>query len=109
MSRHSIDEPKLTSNRADLDLAEIDIKKALEIEPNNSEWSGGWYGQFENGASDDAYYVVLSNIYAALDRWEKAEKMRMVMAANGIQKEAGCSSIALANEFIAPHVSLRGP
>ncbi|KAF9599720.1 hypothetical protein IFM89_001666 [Coptis chinensis] len=63
----------------------------------------------QNGASDDAYYVVLSNIYAASDRWEKAEKMRMVMAENGIQKEAGCSSIALANEFIAPHVSLRGP
>ncbi|KAF9590088.1 hypothetical protein IFM89_030669 [Coptis chinensis] len=60
---------------ADLDLAEIDIKKALEIEPNNKIYSETEMAKrvelevgmvnSQNGASDDAYYVVLSNIYAA--------------------------------------------
>ncbi|KAI3982335.1 hypothetical protein MKX01_037868 [Papaver californicum] len=46
-------------------------------------------------ADDDAHYVILSNIYAASDRWENAEKMRMIMAKCGIQKTAGRSSIML--------------
>ncbi|KAF6167177.1 hypothetical protein GIB67_029815 [Kingdonia uniflora] len=44
---------------------------------------------------DDAQFVLLSNIYAASDRWEKAEKMREMMVKNGVQKIRGCSSISL--------------
>ncbi|KAJ8625497.1 hypothetical protein MRB53_034027 [Persea americana] len=42
---------------------------------------------------DDAHFVLMSNIYAASDRWEQAEKMRLIMKQNGLQKTAGCSSI----------------
>ncbi|KAF9617856.1 hypothetical protein IFM89_039038 [Coptis chinensis] len=77
---------------ADLDLAEIDIKKALEIEPNNRglcleladllenemakrKWSRRLvWSILENGASDDAYYVVLSNIYLCLGSMGEGEK-----------------------------------
>ncbi|KAF8411686.1 hypothetical protein HHK36_004244 [Tetracentron sinense] len=49
----------------------------------------------DKGSGDDAHYVLLSNIYAASDRWEKAENVRMMMVKNGVQKTPGCSSIML--------------
>ncbi|KAL5714617.1 hypothetical protein ACHQM5_016551 [Ranunculus cassubicifolius] len=51
------------------------------------------------GVGDDAHYVLMSNIYAASDRWEKAEKMRMMMVKNRIRKEPGCSSISPEDNF----------
>ena len=38
------------------------------------------------------HYVLLSNIYAASARWEKAERLRLVMVNEGFQKTPGCSS-----------------
>ncbi|KAE8690809.1 Pentatricopeptide repeat-containing protein [Hibiscus syriacus] len=44
-------------------------------------------------SGDNSHHVLLSNIYAASDRWEKAEKMRMAMVNKGFQKIPGLSSI----------------
>ncbi|KAL4302923.1 hypothetical protein GQ457_10G025600 [Hibiscus cannabinus] len=44
-------------------------------------------------SGDNSHHVLLSNIYAASDRWEKAEKMRMAMVNKGFQKTPGLSSI----------------
>ena len=43
--------------------------------------------------ADDSHYVLLSHIYAASDKWEKAERMRTVMDDKGVQKTPGCSLI----------------
>ncbi|KAJ4965134.1 hypothetical protein NE237_016983 [Protea cynaroides] len=51
----------------------------------------------DKASSDDARYVLLANIYAASDRWEKAEKMRMMMGNRRVQKTPGCSSVMLGN------------
>ncbi|CAL2275995.1 unnamed protein product [Prunus armeniaca] len=38
------------------------------------------------GSGDNLHYVLLSNIYAASDRWETAERTRIAMANEGFQK-----------------------
>ncbi|KAK2639532.1 hypothetical protein Ddye_027327 [Dipteronia dyeriana] len=48
----------------------FDYKKLFESEPHNS-----------------GYYVVLSNLYAEMGRWNDAEKVR------GLKKDLGCSSV----------------
>ncbi|XVF37095.1 hypothetical protein REPUB_Repub19eG0115900 [Reevesia pubescens] len=47
----------------------------------------------EMDSGDNSHYVLLSNIYAASDRWEKAGKMRMAMVNEGLQKTPGLSSV----------------
>ncbi|XP_073098991.1 pentatricopeptide repeat-containing protein At3g21470-like [Elaeis guineensis] len=49
------------------------------------------------GSINDAQYVVLSNIYAASEKWKEAERIRSRMVENGIQKMPGCSSIMVGN------------
>ncbi|XWS25023.1 hypothetical protein CRYUN_Cryun27aG0035200 [Craigia yunnanensis] len=44
-------------------------------------------------SGDNSHYVLLANIYAASDRWEKAEKMRTAMVNKGFQKTPGLSSV----------------
>ncbi|PHT67390.1 hypothetical protein T459_26877 [Capsicum annuum] len=44
---------------------------------------------------DDAHYVILSNIYAAAERWEKAERMRFASSNKRSQKTTGCSLVML--------------
>ncbi|KAK8919247.1 Pentatricopeptide repeat-containing protein [Platanthera zijinensis] len=44
---------------------------------------------------DDADYVLLSNIYTASEKWEKAEKIRKWMEENGVRKAPGSSLIGL--------------
>jgi pentatricopeptide repeat protein len=57
-------------------LAEHVLMKLIELEP----WNSG-------------NYVLLSNIYSASHRWDKAAKLRSRMNDNGIQKIPGCSWI----------------
>ncbi|KAK6115639.1 hypothetical protein DH2020_007908 [Rehmannia glutinosa] len=45
----------------------------------------------QHGSHDDAHYVLLSNIYAASERWEMAEGARVVFSARGSEKTPGCS------------------
>ncbi|KAM2363422.1 hypothetical protein ACFX1X_002485 [Malus domestica] len=44
------------------------------------------------GSGDNSHYVLLSNIYAASDRWEKAERTRIDMTSEGFQKTPTHSS-----------------
>uniref|UniRef100_A0A0D9W183 Pentacotripeptide-repeat region of PRORP domain-containing protein n=1 Tax=Leersia perrieri TaxID=77586 RepID=A0A0D9W183_9ORYZ len=46
-------------------------------------------------SSNDAEYVLLSNIMASSERWEQAERMRRKMALHGVGKTPGCSSVEL--------------
>ncbi|KAL3630808.1 hypothetical protein CASFOL_023792 [Castilleja foliolosa] len=59
-----------------VDLAENACERLLEIEPRN------------HGA-----YVLLSNIYASLGKWDEVSKMRKRMRDVGLKKEPGCSSV----------------
>ncbi|KAL0360438.1 UNVERIFIED_CONTAM: Pentatricopeptide repeat-containing protein [Sesamum radiatum] len=42
---------------------------------------------------DDTHYLVLSNIYAASERWEMAEEMRVAFSARGSKKIRGHSAL----------------
>ncbi|GMJ01080.1 Chloroplast RNA Editing Factor 7 [Hibiscus trionum] len=59
-----------------LELSEIAAKKLVELEPDNS-----------------AYYVVLSNLYSDMGRWDDAEKVRTLMKERGLRKDLGFSSV----------------
>ncbi|KAM1822125.1 hypothetical protein ACFX1X_024572 [Malus domestica] len=48
-------------------------------------------------------YVVLSNLYAAADQWEKVSQVREMMRKKGVKKDPGCGSIehrGVLHEFI---------
>lgn len=58
--------------------------------------------EMETHGSGD--YVLLSNLYASVGRWEDVEKVRRIMKDRGIEKTPGCSSIEVNNtihEFIS--------
>ncbi|XP_028796754.1 pentatricopeptide repeat-containing protein At3g21470 [Neltuma alba] len=44
-------------------------------------------------SGDNSYGVLMSNIYAASEKWEKAERVRIVEENEGSQKTPGCSSV----------------
>ncbi|KAL0555709.1 hypothetical protein IC582_009665 [Cucumis melo] len=70
----------------DTHLAEQVLKKLIELEP----WNSG-------------NYVLLSNIYSANHRWEEAEKIRLTMKEQQIQKIRACSWIeinGIVHEFL---------
>ncbi|PON51812.1 Tetratricopeptide-like helical domain containing protein [Parasponia andersonii] len=59
---------------------------------------------FELDPGGDSNYVLLANIYAAVGRWDGANKVRKRMKACGIQKTPGFSSIEIdcnIHEFVA--------
>ncbi|XP_054803336.1 pentatricopeptide repeat-containing protein At1g09190 [Prosopis cineraria] len=56
-------------------LAEIAVKELINLEP----WNSG-------------NYVLLSNIYAEEGKWDKVEKVRLVMQENSIRKTPGQSA-----------------
>ncbi|KAJ4956258.1 hypothetical protein NE237_013041 [Protea cynaroides] len=63
-----------------LELSEFAGRKLVELEP-------------ENGA----YYVLLSNLYAEMERWSDVERVRLLMKERGLRKDLGCSSVELDN------------
>ncbi|XP_011622603.1 pentatricopeptide repeat-containing protein At3g62890-like [Amborella trichopoda] len=70
-----------------LKLGEMVGKKLIDLEPNH----GG-------------RYVLLSNIYAAAERWEEVAEMRRLMRERGVRKTPGCSFIDVGgkvHEFVA--------
>ncbi|KAK8522485.1 hypothetical protein V6N13_115453 [Hibiscus sabdariffa] len=90
----------------------FDLVKRMPMKPNDAVWGAllgacrihmdtsmleqvmqevGVENDLDSG--DNSHHVLLSNIYAASDRWEKAEKMRMAMVNKGFQKTPGLSSI----------------
>ncbi|GMH21590.1 hypothetical protein Nepgr_023432 [Nepenthes gracilis] len=86
----------------------LDVIKGMPMKPNDAIW-GSILGACRMhseiaiaeqvledvgriGSDNDSHYVLLSNIYAASQRWEKAEKARMAMMGKKLQKTPGCSS-----------------
>ncbi|CAN6279860.1 unnamed protein product [Urochloa humidicola] len=71
----------------DLDTAEQLMQHLLELDP------GG-----------DANYVLLSNIYAAVGKWDGAGKIRSLMKARGLKKRPGYSAVEVdgdVHEFVS--------
>ncbi|KAK4279157.1 hypothetical protein QN277_016907 [Acacia crassicarpa] len=63
-------------NYGDLDIGEEASRKLLELRPDKAE-----------------SYVLLSNLYGALGKWDDVRKVRQRMKEIGLQKDAGCSWI----------------
>ncbi|KAJ0430571.1 putative tetratricopeptide-like helical domain superfamily [Helianthus annuus] len=60
------------------------------------------------GANNMGDYVVMSNIYAAKDKWEEVLEIRRLMKMENLKKAAGCSWIEVdgrKNVFIAGDTS----
>ncbi|XP_066328625.1 pentatricopeptide repeat-containing protein At1g05750, chloroplastic-like [Miscanthus floridulus] len=71
----------------DLDMAEQLMQHLFELDP------GG-----------DANYVLLSNIYAAVGKWDGAGKVRSLMKARGVKKRPGHSTVEIdgdVHEFVS--------
>jgi pentatricopeptide repeat protein len=62
-----------------------------------SKWVSEEIHQLHSGhpSSNDAEYIMLSNIMAASESWEQAEHMRRKMARHGVDKTPGCSSLEI--------------
>ncbi|CAN6471452.1 unnamed protein product [Victoria cruziana] len=67
---------------SNVDMAEKAHSQLVELEPDNS-----------------AHYVVLSNIYAKVGRWDDAERMRRLMSSNSLKKTPGCSWIQVKDQI----------
>lgn len=65
-------------NYGDLDIGEKASRKLLELGPDKAE-----------------NYVLLSNLYAGLGKWDDVRKVRQRMKGIGLQKDAGCSWIEI--------------
>ncbi|KAJ4974103.1 hypothetical protein NE237_007277 [Protea cynaroides] len=65
-----------------IDLGEVVAKRLFEIESNNP-----------------SNYVILSNMYAKVGRWEDVKFVREMMENKGIKKETGCSWIQIRNRI----------
>ncbi|XP_051141979.1 pentatricopeptide repeat-containing protein At3g63370, chloroplastic isoform X2 [Andrographis paniculata] len=66
---------------SNMEIGEVAARKLLEMEPENP-----------------GNYVLISNLYAAAERWEDAEKVRVMMRVKGLRKDPGCSWIEVGNE-----------
>ncbi|XP_055813211.1 pentatricopeptide repeat-containing protein At3g63370, chloroplastic [Solanum dulcamara] len=63
------------------ELGEIAAKKLLELEPKNP-----------------GNYVLVSNVYAATNRWDDVEEVRVTMKGKGLKKDPACSWIEVGNK-----------
>ncbi|KAG8389296.1 hypothetical protein BUALT_Bualt02G0214500 [Buddleja alternifolia] len=66
---------------SNIEIGEIAAKKLLEMDPDNP-----------------GNYVLISNIYAAAERWEDVEEVRMRMKVKGLKKDPGCSWIEVGDK-----------
>ncbi|XP_010279274.1 PREDICTED: pentatricopeptide repeat-containing protein At5g43790 [Nelumbo nucifera] len=65
-----------------LELGEVALRNLIQLEP---ETSGN--------------YVLLSNMYASINRWDDVRRVRKVMKDQGINKMPGCSLIEIGGEI----------
>ena len=54
---------------------------------------------FEVAPDIASYHVIMSNIYAAVGRWDFVDKVRLKMRKKGVKKVAGYSSVEFNSEF----------
>jgi len=66
----------------DVELGELAAKECVKLEPNNA-----------------STYVILSNIYAAAEKWKEVSLVRIMMQERGIRKEPGRSWIEVDNKI----------
>ncbi|XP_008242743.1 PREDICTED: pentatricopeptide repeat-containing protein At1g08070, chloroplastic-like [Prunus mume] len=69
-----------------LEAAERAAQQLLELDPD-----------------DDGAYVLLSNLYSSMKRWEEAKRIRELMAERNVKKAPGCSLIevdGIVHEFV---------
>ncbi|XP_068641155.1 pentatricopeptide repeat-containing protein At4g39952, mitochondrial [Aristolochia californica] len=59
-------------------IGERVAKRAIEADPEN-----------------DGYYILMSNMYGSVGRWEEVENMRLKMKNKGVKKRAGWSAMEL--------------
>lgn len=62
----------------DIEMCESSIKNLIELDPKNN-----------------SAYVLLSNVYAKLGRWEDVRAVRKLMEEMGVKKTPGCSVVEL--------------
>ncbi|XP_057839051.2 pentatricopeptide repeat-containing protein At3g26782, mitochondrial [Cryptomeria japonica] len=67
---------------SNVEMGEYVAKQLSHLEPENP-----------------GYYVLLSNIYAAVGRWDEEAKMRTIMKDRQLKKTPGCTSIELNNKL----------
>lgn len=66
----------------DIELADYIAKWLLKLDPDNS-----------------GNYVALSNVYAAVGKWDKVSNLRGLMKEKGLRKIPGCSWIEVGQEL----------
>lgn len=66
----------------DLDTGEVALKNLIELEP---ETSGN--------------YVLLSNMYSCMEKWDDAKRMRQLMKKSGVDKNPGSSLVEVDGEM----------
>ncbi|OVA09012.1 Pentatricopeptide repeat [Macleaya cordata] len=71
-----------------IQLAEIALEKLIELEPKNP-----------------ANYIMLSNIYKDMGRWEDVARLKVAMKETGVRKPTGCSLIEV-NDGVTEFYSL---
>ncbi|KAA8546794.1 hypothetical protein F0562_003223 [Nyssa sinensis] len=47
----------------------------------------------ESDTENDGYYIMLSNLYTSIGRWEEAERVRITMKDRGVRKKTGWSAV----------------
>eukprot|EP01018_Ginkgo_biloba_P030288 Gb_21435 [translate_table: standard] len=65
---------------SNFELGESVLERLIELEPENA-----------------GNYVLLSNIYAAAERWDEVAKVRKMLKDKGVKKSPGCSWIEIEN------------
>lgn len=95
----------------------VELIKALPIEPDSNIW-GALLGACRiNGnlelacwATDHlfklkpwhcGYYILLSNMYAAVGKWKEAVRIRKIMKSRGVKKSPGCSWVHIQDQMHA--------
>ncbi|KAL4185479.1 hypothetical protein AMTRI_Chr10g6140 [Amborella trichopoda] len=68
----------------DVEMGELAAKHLFQLKPEHS-----------------GYYILLSNMYAELGRWDDAKRVRKLMRSRGVKKDPGCSWIEVGNRLHA--------
>lgn len=87
----------------------------MELPPDHIIWSSllngcKIHGNFEVGEKvaqtllhfgdiDAGIYVLISNLYASVGKWEEAARVKAKMKESGVEKEPGCSLVEVNNEI----------
>lgn len=93
----------------------LEFIEKMTVEPDVSVWGAllgacrihknvdlGVYAAeklFELEPEDAGYYVLLSNLYASMARWDDVKRVRELMKSRGLQKPPGCSWLDLDGEL----------